>query len=183
MTAEMAMYYSAMLRVGFGDSFYRAFDKALEEEDPLSDLTLLLCDCISDVNAVLHILREYTLDHAVDEQVVCDLILADVRVRYDSGEMSRVDVVTTLYDIARMLDKFWEEPWDYFMIMSYDLEMYEDGIINEEVFIKSFDAWWNGGERVDVWELQRKWNQPNRQTPKTGFFRKIRSLFGKRQGK
>jgi len=174
MTAEMAMYYSAMLQVGLGDNFYRAFDKALEEEEPLSSLTLSLCDCISDVNAVLHILMEYTLDHAVDEQVVCDLILEDVRVRYDSGEMSRVDVVTTLYDIARLLDKWWEDdPWDYLMIMSYDLELYEDGIISEEVFIKSFDAWWNGGERVDVWELHRKEHKLQNRPGNRGFWSKL----------
>ena len=34
MTAEIAMYYSAMLRVGLGDGFYQAFDKALEERLP-----------------------------------------------------------------------------------------------------------------------------------------------------
>lgn len=156
MTPEMVVYYSAMLRVGMGDSFYRAFDSALETEDPLSDLTLSLCDCISDVNAVLHILDEYIQDHPVDEQVVCDLIVADVRMRYTSGEMSRVDVVTTLYNIARAMGKYWEAPWDALMIMSYDLELYEEGIISEAVFNQSFDAWFSGGERLDPWALREE---------------------------
>lgn len=179
MTPEMAMYYSVMLRVGLGDHFYRAFDKALEEENQLSDLSLSLCDCISDPKAVLHILREYTMAHPADEHVVCDLILADIRSRYDSGDMSREDVVTTLYNIARALDKRWEDPWIYFLVMSDNLELYLDGIISEEVFIESFDAWWNDGKRVDAWELQRKWNEQNKKVKQTGFWKKCWDWFRK----
>lgn len=173
MTAEMAMYYSAMLQVGLGDNFYRVFDKALEEEEPLSDLTLSLCDCISDVNAVLHVLREYTLDYAVDEQVVRDLVLEDLRGRLLAGEMTRADVVGTLYRIVQNLDKFWEDPWIDCWDISHDLELYEDGFISEEAFIESFDAWWNEGKRLNVWELQCRWNEQNNKTTKMVFWKKL----------
>lgn len=179
MTAEMAMYYSAMLRVGLGENFYQAFDRALEEEEPLSDLTLLLCDCISDVNAVLHILREFILDHTVDEQVVYDLILDDIRSRYTSGKMIRTDVVSTLYNIVYALDKAWEEPWIQWQQLFYDLELWEDGIVSDEVFDECFDAWWDSRTRLNIWELQRKWNEQNNPAKRNSFWNKIRKVFRK----
>ena len=48
MTPETAEYYRAMLLVGIRDKFDAAFDDALETEDPLTDLVLSLCTCISD---------------------------------------------------------------------------------------------------------------------------------------
>ena len=173
MTAEMAMYYSVMLQVGFGDNFYRAFDKALEEEEPLSALTLSLCDCISDVNAVLHVLREYTLDHAVDEQAVRDLVLEDLRGRLLAGEMTHADLVGTLYRIVQNLNKFWDEPWIDCWDISCDLELYEDGFINEDVFVESIDSWLHDGKRVNVWELQRKWNEQHNPKTKIGFWKRL----------
>ena len=178
MTAEMAMYYSAMLQVGLGDNFYRAFDKALEEEDPLSDFTLSLCDHISDVNEVLHILREYTLDKVVDDQVVCDLILDDIRIRYESGRMTRMNVVTTLYDVARILDKRWEGPWLYFYMMSDVADLYEEGIVSEAVFNQDFDVWWNAEER-DVSKICDQWREHNNPSRKNGFWSKVRRFFRK----
>lgn len=159
MTPEIVEYHRAMLLVGLGDPFYRAFDEALEQEDPLSDLTLSLCTCISDEGAVLHILREYTLDHPFDEQAVCDLILDDLRHRYQAGEMTRAQVVDTLYRIVKALDKFWAEPWHSLTDMSYDLELYEDGLISEAVFDQCFDSWFLQGINLDAWAVQKEYNR------------------------
>ena len=159
MTPEMAAYYRAMLMVGLGDGFYEAFDKALEEEDPLSDLTRSLCSCISNEAEVIHILTEYTLDHILDEAAVRDLIVADIRKRYNSEEMTRIEVVRTLYAIVLALDKYWQELWDWCTIMNYALEVYEEGLASEEAFHECFDAWWSCGSCIDIWELQRQKNQ------------------------
>ena len=156
MTAETAEYYRLMLTVGLGDGFYRAFDQALEEENPLSDLTLSLCTCISNETEVLHILREYTLDHPFEEQQVCDLILEDLRSCFLSGVMTRVEVAHTLYRIVMDLDRFGEEPWHSLTTPSYSLELWEEGLICEEVFNQCFDAWFFHGKYLDAWEIQRQ---------------------------
>ena len=162
MMAEMAEYYRAMLMVGLGDGFYQAFDRALEEENPLSDLTLSLCTCISDETEVLHILREYTLNYALDEQLVCDLILKDLRGRYQAGKITRSEVVEVLYSIVMNLDKFWEEPWHSLTEPSYDLELWVDGLICEDAFNQCFDAWFFCGKNLDAWKIQREINAKNR---------------------
>ena len=147
-----------MLRVGLGDVFYRAFDQALEEEEPLSDLTVSLCNCVSNVYAVLQVLGEYLSQHPADDQAVYELILADLKNRRASGAMTRKDMVTALNDIAHALDKCVEEPWYYIVYMADNLDLCEDGIISEEVFNTCFDAWFDHGQWLDVWELQRKEN-------------------------
>lgn len=155
MTQEKAEYYRAMLLIGMGEGFYRAFDEALDQEDPISDLILSMCTCISEEKEVLHILREYTLDHPFDEQVVCDLIMEDIRQRYLAGELTRAQAVETLQRIVVALDKFWDEPWNSLMDLSYHLEAWEDGLIYEEVFNQCFDAWFFEGKYLDAWKLQR----------------------------
>ena len=176
MTLEMAEYYRAMLQVGLGDNFYKAFDKMLYEEEPLSDLTLSLCDCISDVNAVLHILGEYTLGKTVNEQAVCDLILNDIRTRFEAGQMCRRDVITTLYNIACGMNKPWEDPCLYFYMMSEVTDLYEEGLISEEVFHKDFDIWWSAEER-DASKISACWLEQNRSPKKRNFFSWIRMFF------
>lgn len=172
MTPEMAEYYRAMLLVGIRDHLDAAFDHALETEEPLSDLILSLSTCISDNNQVLSVLREYTLDHTIDEQVVWDLILEDLRNRLLAGEMTRTDVVGMLCRIVRNLDVLWEEPWLSVTDVSYDLELFEDGVICEEVFNQCFDAWMYRGERLDAWTLQRQRDAKPRKRRLFGFLKK-----------
>ncbi len=162
MTPEIVEYHRAMLLAGMGDRFYRAFDEALEQENPLSDLILSLCTCISDESEVLHFLREYTLDHPFDEQTVCDLILDDIRSRYMAGELSRMEAVDLLYRIPKNLDKLFDEPWHSLTDLSYDLELLEENIITEEVFNQCFDSWFFHGKNLDAWSLQKAYNVKNR---------------------
>ena len=161
-TPEIVEYHRAMLLAGMGDRFYRAFDEALEQEDPLSDLMLSLCTCISDKREVIHVLREYTLDHPFDEQTVCDLILDDIRSRYLAGELSRAEAVNHLYNIVWKLEKFYDDPWNDLTTLSYDLELWDDGFIKEEVFNQCFDSWFFHGETKNAWDLQWQYNMKNR---------------------
>ena len=161
MTPEMAEYCRAMLLVGIRDKLDQVFDQALETEDPLSDLILSLSTCISDDEQVLRVLREYTLNHPFDAREVCDLIREDVQERYLAGEMTRAEVTHTLYRIVMNLDKFWEEPWHDLTDGEYDLELLEDGHISEEVFNRCFDAWFFEGRRLNVWEVQRQFENEN----------------------
>jgi hypothetical protein len=105
---------------------------------------------------VLSVLREYTLTHPFDENAVRDLILEDISNRYRSGEMDRVEMVTALYDVVSALDKFNVDPWNILMEPTYYLDLYEEGLITEDVFDRCFDAWFYRGERLDPWALQEE---------------------------
>ena len=156
MTPEQAEYHRAMLLVGLDDRFEKCFDEALEVEDPLSEVVLALSTCISSREQVLSVLWEYTLTHPFDENAVRDLILEDISNRYRSGETDRVEMVTALYDVVSALNKFHVDPWNILMEPTYYLDLYEEGLITEDVFDRCFDAWFDRGERLDPWALQRE---------------------------
>ena len=151
MTPETVEYYRLMLQVGIRDKLDAAFDEALETEEPLSDLVLSLCACISDNERVLACLREYTLNFKIDEQKVNRLIVDDLLERFQAGEMTRPEVVKTLYKIACILNKWSDTLWN--ISLYYYVDLFEDGSISEEVFNKCFDAWFFRGELLDPWVL------------------------------
>lgn len=154
MTPETAMYHRAMLLVGIHDRFDRDFDEALEKEEPLSNLILALGTCVSDRAQVISILHNYTLAHPADETQVCRMIREDIFDRYRSGELTRAEAVSTLYEIVLRMDKFWQEPWHSLTDLSYDQELWADGIVSDDVFNQCFDAWFLRGEHLDGLKLQ-----------------------------
>lgn len=158
MTPERAEYHRIMLMVGLRDKFDQEFDWALENEDPLSDIILSLTSCASDIEETIAVLHSFALDNDFDEEEVYALVLDDIRSRYLHGELSRAEVAQTLYSIATYLDKCWDEPWDDFLYLSYDLEEYEDGLISETEFIQRFDAWFLRGEPVRIFATKERFS-------------------------
>ena len=159
MSPEMVGYYRLLLFAELGDKFYQAFDEALEQENPISELILSLCTCISDETEVLRILWEYTLDHPYDEQAVCDLLLEDMKQRYLTGEMNRYEIASALFRIVERMDRWFENPWHRLTDCYYDLELWQDGVIDEDVFNRCFDAWLFHAERLEAWVLQMEKNR------------------------
>ncbi len=158
MIPETVAYYHAMLLVGIRDKLDEAFDHALETEEPLSDLVLSLSTCISDDEAVLHILQEYIWDHTIDDQVVYHLIRGDFRQRRLTQQLTRAEVTELLYRIVMGLHKFWEDPWYDLTTPVYVFELWRDGFVAEEVFNQCFDAWLLHGEDLNPWKLQEQLN-------------------------
>ena len=159
MIPETVAYYRAMLLVGIRDKLDEAFDRALEAEEPLSDLILSLSTCISDDNAVLSALQEYIINHDVDEQVVYHLIRGDFRQRFLTEQLTRAEVTDLLYRIVMGLDRFLQFPWHELTTPEYALELWQDGFIAEEVFNQCFDAWLFRGENLEPWKLQAELNK------------------------
>ena len=183
MTAEMVAYYRAMLLVGIRDRFDADFDQALETDAPLSNLVLSLSTCISNDEAVLSVLQEYILDRAVNEQIVCNLVLDDFRCRCREGKLTRREVADCMCRMVASLDKRWDDPWENLTTPEHALDLWQDGWIAEEVFNRCFDAWLFEGKQIDPWELQRKRNKQNDQNKKNGILRKMKLFFGNRQDK
>lgn len=158
MIPETAAFYRLLLLIGIRDRFDAAFDHALETEEPLSDLMLSLCTCVSDDEKVLSVLQEYILDHTIDEQVVYHMIRGDFRKRRLSGQMTRAEVTEYLYEIAWRLDQLFADPWYNLTTPNYAFELWRDGFVAEEVFNQCFDAWLFRGEDLNPWKLQEQLN-------------------------
>ena len=182
MTTEMVAYYRAMLLVGIRDRFDADFDQALETDAPLSDLVLSLSTCISDDEAVLSVLQEYLLGRAFDEQIVCNLVLEDFRCRFREGKLTRREVTDCMCCMVESMGKRWDEPWESLTTPEHALDLWQEGLIAEDVFNQCFDAWLFEGKHINPWGLQRKRNKQNGHTKKNALLRKIRSFFRNRQG-
>ena len=82
MTPERAAYHYLMLCVGLREAFDADFDAAVENEEPLSDLTLRLCAAPpSDHDACISVLMNYYADFTLDGRAVLQLVLSDLAER------------------------------------------------------------------------------------------------------
>ena len=146
MTPEAAEYHRIMLLVGLRDRFDQEFDHALEQENPLSDLILNLTSCASDLDKASSILHSYAVDNNFKEQEVYDLVIADIRNRYFSGQLSRMETAEIIHTLTAYLDKDCCEPWWLLFDIAYALEDYQNGSFSESAFISLFDMWFFRGE-------------------------------------
>ena len=126
MTLERAYYHKLMLEVGLAESFDQELDEMLEQEDPLSELTLALSTCGGDRNEQIHILNDYILSvpkEQIDKDAVFSLVAEDFRTRYEQSPET-LEQLTRQMGSAAWLSGWWtEDPWNAMYLMS---DWYDD---------------------------------------------------------
>ncbi len=141
MTPERSEYYRLLLQLGYGEEYDEALDRALLEEDPLSDLVLALACCGSDRNKTIGVLGEYLLDHPADGEQVCDLLLEYFGRCYHQGSLTLGETVEILYHMAFSQPDPWATPYERLLEPSYHWEYVEMGIADEKEFVRQFENW------------------------------------------
>ena len=162
MTPERAAYHRLMLLAGKTEEFERELDFALETEDPITAPVLDLAFCMSDLNQTISVLYNYTLDYSVDEQQVYDMIMTELRRQYVGKQMNAGEVCEVLSKIQRICD--FDEPWLNLYTYLYEYELLDEGMISREVFETGFESVFLHGERIDVWALQKEYNQKKKKS-------------------
>ena len=169
MTPERAAYHRLMLLAGLQEEFEKDLDFALETEDPITAPILDLAFCMSDLNQTISVLYNYTLDYSVDEQQVYDMIMTELRRQYVGKQMNAGEVCEVLSKIQHICD--FGEPWLDLYTYLYEYELLDEGMISEEVFETGFESVFLHDERIDVWALQKEYNQKKKKSV-LDFFRK-----------
>lgn len=170
MTPEQAMYHMLMLKQNMSGAYEAELDRLLEEQDSLSPLVLELAFCMSDRRETISVLHNFLLEHPADEEQVCDRILSDMTRCYLDKSMTPEEITSLLCRCAMDSDRdYWEEPWSRLYDFTYDLEMYEDGLISRSVFLTGFEERLLQNQRPDIWAMQA---EENTKKPRWGFFRK-----------
>ena len=162
MTPERAAYHRLMLLAGKTEEFERELDFALETEDPITAPVLDLAFCMSDLNQTISVLYNYTLDYSVDEQQVYEMIMTELRRQYVGKQMNAGEVCEVLSKIQRICD--FDEPWLNLYTYLYEYELLDEGMISREVFETGFESVFLHGERIDVWALQKEYNQKKKKS-------------------
>ena len=169
MTPERAAYHRLMLLAGLQEEFARELDFALETEDPITSPILDLAFCMSDLSQTVSVLYNYTLDYSVDEQQVYDMIMTELRRQYVGKQMNAGEVCEVLSKIQQICD--FGEPWLDLYTYLYEYELLDEGMISQEVFEAGFESVFLHDERIDVWALQKEYNQKKKKSV-LDFFRK-----------
>ena len=156
MNPEEVCFHYLVLLSGIRDTYDAALDRVLEQEDPLSDLTLALSGCMSDVNQPLFVLKEYLLDHPVREEYVYPWIIKELGDRQRAGTMTYEQAGAAFSAMAREGDFREPEIWADLTFPEEVQELYEDHLISRYVYEAVMDHFLLCGERWDPWKLQNE---------------------------
>ena len=137
LTVEQAVFYKLLLIHGLTERFDRELDERLEQENPLSDLTLALSTCGGKREEQIHILNEYILNTApeqIDKDAVFSLTADELWERFEENPDTDLEAFTTLmHEIARDSD-WWKEfePW----ATMYNIHLYYDEAFADHTITK-----------------------------------------------
>ena len=109
-----------LLHLGWKEDYFRLLDRAMEQEDPLSPITLELALCGSDTEAAINVLAFDCSVRSVPESKPMNWLKQTLYQRYTNGTLTpqRIaeiwQIVFSNYDVWE--DRFWFQLqflWDY----------------------------------------------------------------------
>ncbi len=156
MTPNQIAYYYLMLPVGQEEEYYQSLDHAVESENPLSDLTLALASCGSDLNATLSVLLEYAQAHPSEVLTVQDMVMGQLQSLWELEQMDTKQLVRVLDSIGRRSADLYPDPWyDFSLPLDYYM-LTNDGIIEAAIFEQWLYHFVLDGEVADIWKLREQ---------------------------
>ncbi|MBS6980866.1 MAG: hypothetical protein U0M99_05050 [Oscillospiraceae bacterium] len=115
MTYECAAYFRLLLLCGYKDELQQYVEKALLEQDPLSDVVLELSLSGSNDKKMLSVLNEYlrqVKDSDIDyDNTVFEQIISFLRKRYYDDAMPIRKIAQLMHRLALYTDRYLAEPW------------------------------------------------------------------------
>lgn len=162
MKREDAFYFKNMLMLGLFDGYDEWLNSHLESENPLSDITLELSCCGSNVNKIISVLQNYCLQQPIDEAVVCDKLRLFFKEAFYSNKMSKDEVVSKMYRLAQNAggpDSFDMKLWGSMYYLSDYYSLSKDGILTWESFDSAFFSYLNDGTPINpetIWKYHKK---------------------------
>lgn len=114
MTIDRAYYHKLMLEVGLTESFDCELDKLLEQEDPLSELTLDLSICGGNRNEQIHILNDFVCSvpkEQIDSDAVFSLVASDILNYCEKTGDDLEGILRRVHSVAESSEFEADEPW------------------------------------------------------------------------
>lgn len=148
MTYEYAAYFRLLLLCGYSDELQQYVDKALVEEEPLSDVVLELVLTGANDRKKLSVLNEYlrqTNDSDIDyDNTVFDYVMSFLKRKYIDESMSLEAVTELMYRFAIYTGRWLYEPWNTMEVMSVIFDEAKEGYcISIEEYQKRFEKFIN----------------------------------------
>lgn len=151
-----AYYHLLLMQAGLDDNYDAWLNTYLEIEDPLSDIVLELSLCASDLNKTISCLKAYCSGKPVDEKAVAERLRLFLKEAFNTGRMSKDEVVSAMYRLVVNHSAPYEFDTDIWGDMYYLEDYYglaKDGIIPWDNFDKLFLAYLYEGTPLDSEKL------------------------------
>ena len=135
MTIERAYYHKLMLEVGLTESFDRELDELLEQEEPLSELTLALSTCGGNRNEQIHILNDFICSvpkEQIDKDAVFSMVANNFLSRYEKGSEDLEQMLRQIHTVANSSGFDADDPWSSMRTLYYLYDDIELGWTTEE---------------------------------------------------
>ncbi|MDD6146423.1 MAG: hypothetical protein PUB43_05230 [Oscillospiraceae bacterium] len=147
MTYEYAVYYKLMLLCGYKDELLQYIDKALVDQDPLSDIVLELSTAGSDDKKMLSVLNDYLLqvkDSEIDYDVtVFDYVMSFLKRRYVENAIPMKEIAKLMYRLAVHIERYCDEPWHTMYFLGELFDEAENGYFDKGDYQRKFEAFIN----------------------------------------
>ncbi|MBE6870722.1 MAG: hypothetical protein E7491_02085 [Ruminococcaceae bacterium] len=141
MNREQAYYFKILLINGISDGYDEWLTSCLEAEDPLSDITIDLALCNSNISQTISLLHNYCSEQTFDEKTVCRLLREYLKEQYHSQKLSMEQVCILMSNFIPTHGSPHLLNFDIWGDMFYISDFYsiaEEGIISKELFDKAF---------------------------------------------
>lgn len=187
MSFEEALYCKIMLQAGFTECFYELYDKALENENPLSDLILKLSDNPSDINKTISILNNYLYNSKnIDTNKVYSLVIGFLSELYDCGRVKQAELadkikIITAADHGRIDTA--KEPWQSLDILAWCYDEAADGILDSESYNRWFDSIIRNKEIKQLFPYKIAVSRPHISEEKHSLIKRIKKFLRNKRNK
>ena len=117
---EDACYYKLLLQGGFCKEVNAWIDNIATNIDVLEGIYLDLVCNQNNLNELISCLHSYIGNNKIDDKGLCDRLRLFIKEKIDKGEISYEEAANSLCGFAIKSEKWEEEPWkDFYMISVY----------------------------------------------------------------
>ena len=133
---EDAYYYKLILQNGFYNEINDWIDYIATNNDELEGIYLDLVCNQNNLNELISCIHSYIGNIKIDDKALCDRLRLFIKERLDKGEMSHEEAASSLCGFAIKSEKWEDEPWkDFYMISVYGDYM-DGGFLDVEDYHK-----------------------------------------------
>ena len=145
LTYEEAYFYKLILLCGFYEEVNEWIDNITTNIDVLEGIYLDLVCNQDNLNELISCLYSYICNNKIDDKGLCDRLRLFIKEKIDKGEISYEEAANSLCGFAIKSEKWEEEPWkDFYMISVYGDYM-DGGFLDVEDYHKIVSEFVNTG--------------------------------------
>ena len=162
---EDAYFYKLILQCGFYEEVNEWIDSIAVVNDSLEGIYLDLVCNQNNMNELISCLHSYIGDNKIDDKGLCDRLRLFVKEKIDKGEISYEEAANSLCGFAIKSEKWEEEPWkDFYMISVYGDYM-DGGFFDVKDYHKIVIEFVNTGKLLhldDYWKTRTSKQKNNK---------------------